>query len=148
MKRTRRLLAALAIGVPAASPAWTVEGVDMDAVPWAELCPRIEAVALRTDAGSCPVTHPASKRHAQWDGFGMGVKEPKPNCKQLEREYERFTSPRAGTTSETKVADRWGNCIGAFSRALKQRASEPDRFSEPLDQWRQRYFAGYIHAER
>jgi hypothetical protein len=147
MNRTLTLLAALGIGVPAIAQAWTVEGVDMDAVPWATLCPEIKAVELRTGAGSCATVHPASYRHAKWDGFGMGVKEPQPNCKKLEKEYRRFTSPRAGTTSATKPADRWGNCIGGFTRALEKRASESERFAEPFEQWRQQYFGGYIQGE-
>ena len=147
MNRTLTLLVAFGIGIPTTVQAWTVEGVDMNAVPWAKFCPDIEAIELSTGAGSCSMAHPASYRHAKWDGFGMSVKEPKPNCKKLEREYKRFTSPRPGTTSATKPADRWGNCIGAFSRALEQRAGEPARFSEPLEQWRQRYFTGHIQGE-
>ena len=143
----KRALALLVLSLPVVANAWTVEGVDMDAVPWAELCPSIEAVELTTGSGSCATVHPASHRHAKWDGFDMGVKEPSLNCRKLEREYQRFTSPRPGTTESTKPRDRWGTCIGAFSRALKLRAEEPARFSEPLDTWRQRYFDGYIHRE-
>jgi len=143
----KRALSLLVLSLPMVANAWTMEGVDMDAVPWAELCPNVEAVVLTTGAGTCATVHPASHRHAKWDGFDMGVKEPTLNCRKLEREYERFTSPRPGATETTKPRDRWGTCIGAFSRALKLRAKEPARFSEPLDAWRQRYFGGHIHRE-
>jgi len=145
MNRTITLLAAFGIGMPAMAQAWTVEGVDMDTVPWAKLCPEIEAVELRTGAGSCPTVHPASKRLARWTGFGMGVEEPKPKCGQLEAEYRKWTSPKliAGKPSPNPAVT-WGFCKGAFGIALKQRAREPERYSEPFEQWRHRYFAGYI----
>ena len=145
MNKTLTLLAALGIGVPAIAQAWTVEGVDMDAVPWAKLCPEVKAVELHTGAVSCPVTHPASKRHARWTGFGMGVEEPKPKCDQLEEEYRKWISPKliAGKPSPNPAVT-WGFCKGAFGIALKQRAREPERYSEPFEQWRERYFAGYI----
>ena len=149
MNKKHAMLVALLIGMPAMAKAWTVEGVDMDAVPWAELCPDIEAVELRTGAGSCEVTHPASKRHARWTGFGMGVEEPKPKCEQLEREYRKLTSPKliAGKASPDPAVT-WGFCKGAFGMALKQRAREPDLYSEPFEQWRARYFSGYVVGGR
>ena len=56
----KRALSLLALSLPVVASAWTVEGVDMDAVPWAELCPSVEAIELTTSAGTCAVTHPAS----------------------------------------------------------------------------------------
>ena len=145
MNRTLRLLAALGIGVPAIAQAWTVEGVDMDAVPWATLCPEVKAVELRTGAGSCAVTHPASARHARWDGFGMSVDEPKPNCKSLEREYRKWTKPkRTGGKVSTNTDIAWGFCKGAFKRSLELRVSQPQRFEEPFEQWRARYFGPWL----
>jgi len=149
MNRTLTLLVALGFGIPATVQAWTVEGVDMNAVPWAKFCPDIEAIELNTAAGSCTVTHPASKRHARWTGFGMSVDEPKPDCARLEQEYRKWTSPKliAGKPSPN-LAVTWGFCKGAFGVALKQRAREPERYSEPLEQWRDRYFSGYVVSEK
>jgi hypothetical protein len=145
MNRTLRLLAVLGIGVPAMAQAWTVEGVDMDAVPWATLCPKVKAVELRTGAGSCATVHPASKRLARWTGFGMGVEEPKPKCARLEQEYKKWTSPKSTSGKpSSNPSVTWGFCISAFSGALKQRVREPERYSEPFEQWRDRYFASYI----
>lgn len=146
MKKAIVFVAALTlIAVSDAFAERVVAGVNMDAVPWAELCPNVEPVELKTGAGTCPVSHPASYKHAAWDGsFGMGVKERKPNCKKFEKEYKRLISPRINTTEQTKVKSRWGTCIGAFSRALNQRTKEEERFSEPFSVWRERYFANYL----
>jgi len=145
MNKRPTIFLALVLGAPALAQAWTVEGVDMNAVPWAELCPNVKAVELRTGAGSCPVVHPASEKHARWDGFGMGVDEPKPNCERLEREYRKLISPKLidGKPSDNPAVI-WGYCTSAFSRALKMRASQPERFSEPFVEWRERYFGGYL----
>ena len=60
----------------------------MDAVPWAELCPSVEAVELHTGAG---IVRRSSIRHRSGmpDGTASAwaSKEPKPNCAQLEKEY-------------------------------------------------------------
>ena len=144
----KRALSLLVLSLPAVANAWTVEGVDMDAVPWAELCPSVEAIELKTSTGTCAVTHPASKRHARWNGFGMGVEEPKPKCDQLEKEYRKLTEPKlVGGKPSPNPGVTWGFCKAAFGMALKHRAREPDRYAEPLDQWRQRFFAGYIVNE-
>ena len=58
----KRALSLLVLSLPVVANAWTVEGVDMDAVPWAELCPRVEAIELKTSAGTCAVT-PVSYTH-------------------------------------------------------------------------------------
>jgi hypothetical protein len=84
MNKTFALLAALAAGMPAAALARTVQGVDWDAVPWATFCPSVKPVELRTDAGACTVSHPASQKHAAWSSFGMETKQPPPNCKHAE----------------------------------------------------------------
>ena len=127
---------------------WIIEGVNMNAVPWAKFCPAVKPVELVTGAGSCSIAHPASYRHKAWDGFGMSAREPKPNCARFETEFKRLTSPRLNTSPGTRVRDRWGYCINAFMKALKERAREPERFSEPFDSWRNRYFGRYLHQER
>lgn len=139
------LAATLAAALPAAVSARTVQGVDWDAVPWETFCPSIKPVQLHTGAGSCTVTHPASAKHARWDGFGMGVKEPKPDCRSLEREFLKWTTPKltgGKTSSNTDIT--WGFCKGAFTRALDLRTSQPQRFAEPFDQWREQYFGPWL----
>jgi hypothetical protein len=143
------VLVATLAALPAAVSARTVQGVDWDAVPWEIFCPSVKPVELHTGAGSCAISHPASPKHARWDGFGMGVDEPKPNCSRLEQDYERLTSPkliagkRSGNTAVT-----WGYCMSAFAQAIELRAKQPERFSEPFEQWRERYFDGYIAKGR
>jgi hypothetical protein len=150
MNKTFALLAVLAAGMPAAAADHTVQGVDWDAVPWATFCPSVEAVELRTEAGHCTTTHPASQAHARWTGFGMGVKEPKPDCAHLEQEYRKATSPKLNHgKASNNPGVTWGFCKSAFYEALQLRASQPERFAEPLDQWRKRYFGAYlIHGTR
>lgn len=145
MNKTCALLAALAVGMPTVTLARTVQGVDWDAVPWALFCPSVEAVELRTDTSRCAKTHPASERHARWTGFGMGVKEPKLDCARLEQEYRQWTRPKriAGKASDNPAVT-WGYCMSAFYRAIELRANQPQRFAEPFDQWRQRYFGAYL----
>jgi hypothetical protein len=151
MRKTRTgpvagLVVALALSAaPAMAADRIVQGVDWDAVPWATFCPSVRPVPLRTGAGDCPVSHPASARHARWDGFGLGVDEPKANCTRLEQEYRRLTSPKLiGGKPSSNVAVTWGYCMAAFAETLEQRSASPARFSEPLDQWRKRYFGPWL----
>jgi hypothetical protein len=34
--------------------------------------------------------------------------------------------------------------MSAFARAIELRTSQPQRFTESFEQWRARYFSGYI----
>lgn len=133
------LVATLAAALPAAVSARTVQGIDLDAVPWDDFCPSIESVELHTGAGDCPIAHPASTEHAGWDDLGTGVKERKPNCARLEKEYRQLTTPKVigGKTS-------WISCSTAFARVLNMRAMQPERFAEPFEQWRARYFGPWL----
>lgn len=142
MNKTFALLVGLAAGLPAAAAARTVQGVDWDAVPWATLCPNVAAVGLHSGAGDCAVSHPASAAHARWDGYGMGVSEPKPDCARLAEEYRQWTTPKkiTGGKASANPDVTWGFCKSAFARALDLRARQPGRFTEPFEQWRQRFF--------
>lgn len=53
MNKTFALLAALAVGMPAAAADRIVQGVDLDAVPWATFCPSVKAVALHGRGDLC-----------------------------------------------------------------------------------------------
>ena len=145
MNKTFALLTALAAGMPAAVSARTVQGVDWDAVPWSTFCPNVAPVELRTTAGRCATTHPASVQHARWTGFGMGVQEPPPDCARLEQEFRQWTRPKriAGNASDNPAVT-WGYCMSAFARAIELRTSQLQRFTESFEQWRARYFGGYI----
>jgi hypothetical protein len=137
--RALLLFVALGISLPQALSARTVRGVDLDVVPWETFCPAVESVALHTGSGDCPTVHPASAEHARWNDLGTGVKERKPNCARLEREYRQLTTPKVigGEAS-------WAACTMAFSRALNMRAMQPERFSESLAEWRERYFGRWL----
>ena len=143
MKKTRTtemskvlvLIAALGTGLPITVSARTVQGVDFDTVPWATFCPSIESVELHTSAGDCTIVHPASTEYARWDDLGTGVKERKPNCPRLEKQYRQLTTPKVIGGKES-----WAACTVAFSRILNMRAMQPERFAEPFAQWRDRYF--------
>ena len=144
MNKTFALLAALAVGMPAAAADRIVQGVDLDAVPWATFCPSVKAVALHTAAGTCAVSHPASKKHAAWNDFGMGTKQPPPNCKHAEHEYRWWTTPAPDTQGQGQAANAWGACRQAWRSALNRRAREPGSFDEPFEQWRARYFGPWL----
>jgi hypothetical protein len=135
MSKALVLIAALGAGLPVAVSARTVQGVDFDTVPWATFCPSIKSGELHTGAGDCPVVHPASTEHARWDNLGTGVKERKPNCKRLEKQYRQLTTPKVIGGKKS-----WAACTVAFSRILNMRAMQPERFAEPFEQWRDRYF--------
>ncbi len=129
---------------------WVEAGVNMDAVPWEIFCPNVAPVELKTGAGNCPRSHPASHKHRKFDGFGMDIKEPKPNCARAEKEYARLISPRVNTTPQSKTRNRWGKCIGAFSRELTRREREKDQgsYKEPFEVWRARYFGDYLYQQK
>jgi hypothetical protein len=141
MSKPLALLLALAAGMPAAAADRTVQGVHFDAVPWATFCPSVQSVGLRTAAGACTVSHPASQKHAAWNDFGMGTKQPPPNCKHAEHEYRWWTTPAPG---KTPPGQAWGACQEAWRSALNRRAREPASFAEPFEQWRGRYFDAYL----
>jgi hypothetical protein len=140
------LIAAAALAL---APAWAaaeiVQGVDFGAVPWQEFCPSVEPVPLKTGAGDCPVSHPASLRHAHWkDPAGMGLPEPAPRCKPEASTYERATSPSLGRSVHDPDPKAWGFCSSLWRRSLNLRAKEPERFDEPLRVWRARYFGPWV----
>jgi hypothetical protein len=127
---------------PVAAVGEIVQGVDFDAVPWHDFCSGVESVPLRTDAGDCPVSHPAAARHARYIDFtGRGV-EPPPQCGPEASTFERATSPARGKAPTDPAA--WGFCRAEWWRALNQRAKEPARFDEPFGAWRARYFGPWI----
>ena len=142
---TKRILlvAMLATSFSTTVSARTVRGVDIDVVPWETFCPSVESVALHTSSGDCAVVHPASAEHARWNDLGTGVKERKPNCSRLEREYRQLTEPKDinGKTS-------WAACTSAFARALNMRTMQPERYAEPFEQWRERYFGRWMSGAR
>ena len=119
-------------------------GVDWDAVPWASFCPGVEPVPLHTGAGDCRVSHPASQKHAAWNDFGMGTKEPPPNCEHAEHEYRWWTTPKQDRYHPTQPAHPWSACQTAWRSALNRRVHEPGSFSEPFEQWRARYFGPWL----
>lgn len=144
MNKTFALLAALAIGMPAVAANRTVQGVDLDAVPWATFCPSVKPVELRTGAGACTVSHPASQKHAAWSDFGMETKQPPPNCKHAEHEYRWWTTPAAAEPRPGRPEQAWVACQEAWRSALNRRAREPGSFKEPFAQWRARYFGPWL----
>jgi len=130
---------------PAKVSAEVVQGVDFGAVPWQTFCPSVEPVPLKTGAGDCPMSHPASLRHARWkDPAGMGLPEPAPRCKPEVGTYERATKPSVGRSMDDPDPRAWAFCGSLWRRALNLRAQEPERFDEPLDVWRARYFGPWV----
>ena len=146
-KKTTGLIAGLVVAaalsaLPAMAAERVVQGVDLDAVPWATFCPDVKPVALHTEAGDCPVSHPASQKHAAWNDFGMGTKRPPPNCKNAEREYQQWTT--LAQLGPGRPDGTWGGCRQAWRSALIRRAREPGSFKEPFEQWRARYFGPWL----
>jgi hypothetical protein len=101
-------------------------------------------MALHTGAGDCPVSHPASQKHAAWNDFGMGTKQQAPNCEHAEHEYRWWTTPAQDRQRPTRPAHPWNACQTAWRSALNRRAREPGSFSEPFEQWRARYFGPWM----
>lgn len=142
---TAGLVVALALSAaPALAADRIVQGVDWDAVPWATFCPGVKPVVLHTGAGDCPVSHPASQKHAAWNDFGMGTKQHSPNCEHAEHEYRWWTAPAQDRQHPTRPAHPWNACQTAWRSALNRRAREPGSFSESFVQWRARYFGPWL----
>lgn len=148
-KKTTGLIAGLVVAAalsaaPAMAADRVVQGVDFDAVPWATFCPGVKPVALHTEAGDCPVSHPASQKHAAWNDFGMGTKQHAPNCEHAEHEYRWWTTPASAKSGSAQPDRAWVACRQAWRSALKRRAREPGSFTEPFEQWRARYFGPWL----
>lgn len=118
-----------------------VEGVDLDAVDWATLCPNVQPLALTRGGGTCKKVHPASVYFWQHynDFTGRGLPPPPPNCEGAAREYDRYVKPR-------NSGDRWGLCREAFRSALRARSPESRiEYSDmPFGQWREKYFGPWL----
>ena len=145
----KRALSLLALSLPMVAHAWTVEGVDMDAVPWAELCPSVEAVELKTGAGTC--ASPIRRRSGMPDGTASAwaSKEPKPNCDQLEKEYRKVD--RAEARRRQAVAESGGH-LGLLQGGLRHGAEACAPWSRsatpsPSISGAQRFFAR-LHRQR
>jgi hypothetical protein len=147
MNKTFALLLALTAGMPAVAADRTVQGVNFAAVPWATFCPGVKSVGLNTGAGACTVAHPASQKHAAWNDFGMGTKQPPPNCKHAEHEYQWWTTPASNKQRPGRPEQAWGACQEAWRSALNRRAREPEGFAEPFAQWRSHYFGPWLVGE-
>jgi hypothetical protein len=138
------VVAAALSALPATAADRTIQGVDWNAVPWETFCPSVKPVTLHTKAGDCPVSHPASQKHAAWNDFGMGTKQPAPNCEHAEHEYRWWTTPPPAQRDSTRPDRAWVACQQAWRSALKRRAREPESFEEPFEQWRARYFGPWL----
>jgi hypothetical protein len=139
------LVPGLALGLLSKSvAAEVVQGVDFGAVPWHSFCPGVEPVPLKTGAGACAVSHPAAARHARYiDYTGRGV-EPPPQCGPEKSTFERATSPTPGRSPNDPDPKSWAFCQGLWAKALNLRARQPERFDEPLNVWRERYFGPWV----
>jgi hypothetical protein len=114
-------------------------GVDFDAVPWETFCPSVQPIPCSRGATTCPVSHPASMGHGlyrEWDG---SLLDGDLRCETEARQYRDWTRPM-------KTSDPWGLCRRAWQAALLFRLNEPERFGEPFNTWRARWFGGAVRG--
>jgi len=132
-------LVAVLVARPAVAGEYgVVHGVNADAVPWGTFCAGVLSVPVERGGGRCAVSHPASPYHGRFQDFtGLG-KTPPPNCDIAAKEYQRWTTPAHGSS------DPWAQCRMAWSRALYAREQQPERFSEPFTDWREKHFGRWL----
>ena len=113
----------------------SVAGVNLDAVPWAEFCQKVQPVTVTRGGVTCRNVYPTSSVVQPYRDFsGTRPEAPALDCDMLGREFARYTTPKAG-------AEPWSDCRVAFTSELRARSSRVMPYDDmPLSEWREKYF--------
>ena len=119
--------------MPMLTAARDYHGVNWNAVDWKQLCAAVKPLEYRTEQGHvCTRVHPTASQWEKWhDMTGRNKPEPDWDCSQLAQHFDTYaTNP--------------GVCEAAFRKSLSRRARYQERYTEPLEAWRRRYFGPWL----